>query len=355
MTLRGCVIGFLGILSLGIGSAEAGNVIFVTVDGVRYQEFFDGVRYWIPGGLPPGAPVFPRLWESIGKGEAIVFGSPENHGKIFVGNNAALSLPGYRSLLSGEFEDRCDNNQCPNTDRETIFDGLVTRGWGKESMATFASWSGIGRAIESRPGRIERSVEFEGFPDVRMPDSDRSEINSIIERAKTDRPVWGESRFDKYTYALGEKYLAGIRPRFLYLSFVDSDDYGHLNWYHDYINSIVTYDGWIAELRDRLAKMGDYGDDTSIVVTTDHGRAWGPFWGEHGRGIGIGRSSFRTWAVVIPSKKLMREGVHVRKASSYHQMDIRPTIEMLLGVPSKPDAQGKSMIEQTVSVSKTGQ
>ncbi|MBS1961272.1 MAG: alkaline phosphatase family protein [Bdellovibrionales bacterium] len=326
--------------------AIAGNVIFITLDGVRYQEFFGGVQKPGRATRPRGMPLFPKLRSSARAGEAWIYGDGRETGEFRVGNLAALSLPGYRAMLSGEFEDRCRGNDCENIDRETIFDGMIDRGFPARDVTAFTSWDGLGRALESHPGRITRDVDRDPYPTTAVDPDEKSRAEAIMRLDSADRPIWGARR-DAYTFSLAKLYLERHRPRFLYLSLLDSDEYGHLNRYRAYTDALLRYDGWIAELRDLLAGMGEYGEDTSIVVTTDHGRGRGWFWATHGKKVA---SSFRTWAVVLPSAKLRSEGVvRPRKADGYSQLDIRPTLESLLGLPKvgAPSANrtGISLVE----------
>ena len=71
--------------------AFAGNVIFITVDGVRPED---------------AASVFQDA-------------TPYRY-SLRVSNSSAKSLPGYRTLFTGDFEEECiDNYDCENIDRET--------------------------------------------------------------------------------------------------------------------------------------------------------------------------------------------------------------------------------------------
>lgn len=335
------LLGF-GASAFAASSPRPGNVIFVTIDGVRFQEFFGGVRKPARAGRPLGTPLFPGLRESAASGEAWLFGDGAEGGAFRVGNLAALSLPGYRGILSGEFEDRCRKNDCANVDRDTIFDGLIDRGFAREDLAAFASWANLGRALERRPGRINRDVAHGTYPAEGASTEERAEAARIEAAERADLPSWGDRR-DVYTYALGRLYLERRRPRFLYLSFLDSDEYGHRNEYRNYADSLLRYDAWISELRSALAAMGEYGENTSIVLTTDHGRGRGFLWSVHGAGVA---SAFRTWAAVIPSLRLRAEGIRPRLARNYTQLDLRPTLEDLLGVPMASDRRhpGRSLV-----------
>jgi hypothetical protein len=70
------------------------------------------------------------------------------------------------------------------------------------------------------------------------------------------------------------------------LSLLDADEYGHAGNYPEYLSALRTYDQWIREIADYLDSSGEYGKNTLLVVTTDHGRGKGgkkgERWREHG-------------------------------------------------------------------------
>ena len=347
----------IGLLALVSFAHAAENVVFITVDGVRYQEFFKGVRKPFRAHQKKGTPTFPLLHAAVDAGEGWIYGDESVGEKFWVGNKVAMSLPGYRSLLSGEFEDRCRSNRCAQTDRETMIDSLARSGLKKEEVGVFASWNKIDRAIESLPSKIFKNIAFQDYPEVPTDAAEAAFVSDMTGKSRSDLPKWEDSRRDLYTYALGKNYLEKHRPRFLYLSFVDSDELAHRNDYRGYIDSVRQYDVWISEIRESLKAMGEYGENTSIVITTDHGRFVGPLWGQHGVGLRTGVSSFRTWAVVIPSLR-MRESKIIAKRVGYRydQLDIRPTIEGLLGMTSAPTAlrTGASLVNPAAEIDSLG-
>lgn len=333
----------LCLLIVGAPAALAGNVVFITVDGVRFQEFFGGVQKPALAGLPRGTRLFPALEADADRGGTWVFGDGKRTGMFRVADFSAVSLPGYRAMLSGEFEDRCWGNGCRNIDRETIFDGLARRGFARGSVAAFTSWEGLGRALESSPGGIVRDVGHGTYPTEGASAEERLAAGDIAAQDQSNLPPWGGRR-DPYTYAAAKLYLEHHHPRFLYLSLGDTDEFAHLKQYRNYVDSLRRYDAWIVELRNLLLTMGDYGADTSIVLTTDHGRGAGAFWSFHNS---LFSSAFRTWAAVIPSARLRMNGqIRPRVSRAYDQRDIRPTLETLLGVESDvtPLRTGQSLV-----------
>ena len=215
------------------------------------------------------------------------------------------SLPAYQSIFAGALTG-CDGNDCGRIARETFPERLIRElPLTRASVAVFASWRKIADAVEHAPG----AITVDAGPD-----------------GKGAAPEWDDARRDADTFALAMRYLAVQRPRFLYLSFDDSDEWAHRGDLERYRASLLQYDAWLDVLFETLEAMGDYGKHTTVIVTTDHGRGAGARWTEHGPDTPQAR---KVW--------LFARGAGVKpglaSAPATH-LDIRPTIEALFGLCS---------------------
>ena len=278
------------------------NVILVTLDGVRRREVFGGPD----PALAPGDrdPIFPRLLASLSDG-AVMYGDPRQFLPMTTCNQAQVSIPGYMSIFTG-YEQPCYDNECPPVGVETVLE-YVQRARGLEpgAVAAFASWAKMGRAIEHVTGTITGDIG---------PAEDA-----------TDRAAeW--ARWDRDTFAAAMQYLDERRPRLLYVSLLDADSWGHEGRYDRHLEALRQYDRWIDELRAKLATMGEYGARTTLVVTTDHGRGDGELWTDHNSSL---PGSEGVWLYAIGPRVLGGPSPQGRHTHA----DIRPTIEVLFGLP----------------------
>ncbi len=113
----------------------------------------------------------------------------------------------------------------------------------------------------------------------------------------------------------------------MYISFLGSDELGHLNDYAGYIKALKTYDDFMDELYTKLESMGEYGKSTTVFLSTDHGRGVGPFFRHHS-------------VMKFTEKKifLFVKGPHTKKMGrtrkkSHDQTYIRTTVEKIFGLP----------------------
>lgn len=269
-------------------SAEP-NVIFLTWDGVRWQDFFQ---------RGPDAP-FSTFW-SKHAAKAAVLGDPQQ-GEPFLGSNDSIkSLPAYQEMMVGG-PVPCRSNLCGKVEKPTLIDRLVGLGLGAR-MKVVGSWGTLAHAVSAR------SLPF---VDVGLHEGEL-------------RPPWGDARKDRDTWA---KAMAALeaRPRFLWISLNDADEWGHRESRENYVLQLRRYDIWLDELVAKLSAMEGYGGRTTIVCTTDHGRGDADEWGGHGSSLPEARRAF-AFALGPGTAGGARSNVRA------DHRGIRPTLEALLGL-----------------------
>lgn len=236
------------LLTAAVPALAAKNVVLVTIDGVRREEFFSNAPD--PSLSSDTAALFPKLWARESQG--VVLGDPARGGSMKISNLSSLSLPGYQSIMAGHMT-RCLNNDCARIKAETVVERLAKDlGFAPSEQVVVAGWSGVSRAVERTAGAT----------------------------ATFDGPAQG-SRPDADTWAAAKKAL-DARPRFLWLAFNDPDDHAHKSDYAGYLSAIRLCDGWLEELFAWLDAAGEYGKETAVIVTTDHGRGLGRDYPHHG-------------------------------------------------------------------------
>lgn len=294
------------------------NVILLTLDGVRPREFFDGTDPYHESKLPPSARgvIFEKLWQKHAA-RGLVFGK---EGQYRIASDVAISLPSYQALMTGH-STHCQGNSCGRVQEETVLESIRRElGLKKSEVAVFGSWKGMKHSTASRPGSIFRSI----YPDFHFYSGDRT-LRKLRNASAFDRPEWAGSRKDRYTWEMGLHYLKHYCPRVLYVSLVDSDEYGHAGDYPGYVEALRTYDGYIDDLFATLQGMGAYGKDTTLIVTTDHSRGEKEGWTSHGSTPDSEKQVF----LYVKGPGFTAKG---NTASSATHAQIRPTIEKILGL-----------------------
>lgn len=285
------------------------NVILITLDGVRYEEVFDGAGYH-----------FPYMTEKVRNQRAALLGDPRQGNVVVAGNPYLISLPAYYAIFAGSVQ-RCNQNACRRTWSETFPERIKQDlGLTAEQVATFASWEKLAGAVESWSG------------------------TTFVDAGQThDEPSpFTEARMDEHTWLQAMQYLEAQRPRFLYVSLNDSDEWGHEGDFPQYLATLHRFDDWLRELDERLARMPGYGERTCVVITTDHGRGAGKQWRDHD--ASIPNAAF-VWLYTSCAGESYAERP-VPTPSFRSLLDVRPTIEAMFGLaPTICDDCGTTIAE----------
>lgn len=270
-------------------------MILVAIDGVRWQEVFRGVDPELgrkagmigtevmgPRQLLPV--IYRRFFD-----EGAMLGAPGSGGEVWASGPNFMSLPGYREMLSGD-PGGCLNNGCGPIERPTLADrvreSLARR---DEDVALISSWETIERAAAVHPERVVVSTGRHGGvtrDKVRLD----TEASRWLDDGALSSALPGDHDYrpDRYTAGLALRYLALAHPRFLFVGLGDTDEHAHARDYRAYVRSMQEADRFLGALFDQLDAMGEDGAHTTVIVTTDHGRAdqfadHGARWPESGR------------------------------------------------------------------------
>lgn len=304
------------------------SVILFTWDGVRPQEFLRGTGWMLEKSLPKEerGEVLNSFWKNHAQ-EGIILGG---NNRYRIGSDVAVSLPSYQAIMAGEVTP-CRKNNCDSIQVETLMESLVKNlNLPKKDVAVFASWNRILASAAKNTENITHGI----YPQIFDDGTNDPSMKKIQEESLLDLPEWKGSRKDKYTFSLAKEYLKKHCPRFLWISLVDSDEFAHEGNYQGYVSSLRTYDNYLDELIQFLDESGEYGKNTTLFVTTDHGRGAGPLWKGHGHTTFTEKNIFlyARGRGVEPSGRVKHKGNHLL---------LKPTIESLMGIShSRPILPG---------------
>jgi hypothetical protein len=286
-----------------------GNVILVTIDGVRWQEVLTGADQALAdaaalarGEARTARALTPNL-HRLFFDEGAVIGDPRVGEPFTASGPVFVSLPGYVEIMTGA-ESGCSGNDCEPDVRWAIAGSIARSAAPEGSSAVFASWERIARALPRDAAGL--TVRAGREPGEEAP----------------PYPGNGEYRQDQRTAAMAIDHLVRHRPRFLWVALGDTDEWAHRHDYRGYIEALRFADGVVGELAAHLNDMEDYGARTTILVTTDHGRD--ASFADHG-----GPSSAGVW-LMARGARIARRGI-TPLPRTRHLCDIAPTVAVLLG------------------------
>ena len=101
------------------------------------------------------------------------------------------------------------------------------------------------------------------------------ELQALLRAGEQSRSFPGGTGYrpDRFTAELALRYLELARPRLLVVGLGDTDEHAHHDRYDLYLSALRDADRFIGAIFSALASSGRYGSETTVLVTTDHGRA----------------------------------------------------------------------------------
>ncbi len=355
LLLKGMLMPHLrGILSLALASlafsslkaqqpTPAHNVLIVMTDGLRWQEVFRGAdaslitpkTYWDGRDPEPlrqrflaaspedrRAKLLPFLWGIlIPHGE--IYGDLDAGSDAHVTNGFNFSYPGYSETLTGHGDPRINSNDNKPNPNTTVLEFLNRQPGFQGEVAAFGAWKVIGGIVNAQRCGFPVNVAYD--PLNLTPSTQSIEVLNAI-KANSPR-VWDDESFDALTFHTALEYLKLRKPRVMFLSLGETDDWAHAGNYGEYLLSAQRFDADLAQLWSTVQSMPEYRGNTTLIVLTDHGRGSGSEdWTSHGQKI---PDSKNIWIAMlgpgIPAHGIKRNSMPVT------QSQIAATAALLLG------------------------
>lgn len=331
------------------------HVILITFDGFRWQEVFGGAdssmvrqqkslkdgaimeKYWRPRAEDRRKLLLPFLWNTIAvKGQ--VYGNRAKGSKVNVTNTMWFSYPGYHELLAGFPDDKqiTSNDKFYNPN-ETVLEFIHRQPGFGGKVAAYTSWDVFPYIINDK-----RSGVYVNAGEVPATASPLTEREALLNQMMIATPnMIPEVRLDALTFYYGLEYMKKNKPRVMFFSFDETDDFAHSGEYAAYLNSAHHTDQFIAELYEYIQSDPVYKDKTTIIITSDHGRGDAPdLWKSHGSKI---PGADAIWMAIIgPDTPAGGE----MSNSQLYQNQVAATVASMLGLRYVPKgAAGLPIVE----------
>ncbi len=274
----------------------AENVIWVTADGIRWQEVFRGLDnrllederfaedaevvrtdYGHKNAVEGRARLMPFLWNTVAQQGALI-GDVDHNSSMQVSNGWYFSYPGYNEILTGKADSRINSNdKIPNANI-TVPEWLNQQPGFRGKVGVFGSWDVFPFILNVERSGLDVNAGFEPFRFFNNPGV------HLMNRLQTQtHSPWRNVRLDVYTHNFALEYLRERKPRLLYIAYGESDDFAHQGRYDHYIEATHRFDAFIEDLWATVQSMPEYRDNTNLVILTDHGRGELPLemWQHH--------------------------------------------------------------------------
>ncbi len=288
------------------------RVVLVTSDGLRWQEIFRGPELDLVaklGGQGDGelrpwtnalsgsaeerrAALLPFLWSTFAR-QGQLIGNRDAGSEGRVTNPYHFSYPGYNELLTGAADPAVDSNDKRPNKNVTVLEWLHGRPGFDGRVAAYTGWDAFTAILNAERAKFPVVAGWEPIPGPDLSPTQQL-LNTL--RASTYR-VWPISAYDSFVFEAALEHLRLRQPRVLYVAFGDTDELTHSGKYGDYLTAVWQFDHALGRLWAAIQETPGFRNNTTMVLTTDHGRGAGPEdWRHHSDKI---PGSDTIWAGVL--------------------------------------------------------
>jgi hypothetical protein len=326
------------------------NIIFVMTDGLRLQEMFTGAEeslitkengavanvdalkkaYWRDTPAARREALMPFMWSVVAKNGQI-YGNRTIGSEAYVTNGKNFSYPGYSEALCGFADPSIDSNDKIPNGNVTVLEWLHKKPAYRGKVAAFGAWDVFSWIFNAERAGFPVNAGWNPF--TAMPSNPRL---ALLNQLKAETPrVWAEEPFDALPFHTALEYLKERKPRVLYLSLGETDDWAHGGNYADYLHAAHRADAYLKVLWDTMQSIPQYRNKTTFIFSTDHGRGESPVeWKSHG--VKIPHSKYIWMAFLGPDTRALGERSSIPAVT---QSQIAATLAALLGEDYGRDVQ----------------
>ncbi len=318
------------------------NIVLVTLDGFRWQEVFRGAdstlitaknftpdsadiaaKFWKPSAKERRNILLPFFWSTLAKSGQL-YGNQDLGNREEVKNPYKFSYPGYNELLTGFADVRVNSNDKVDNPNINVLEFLNKQKGFEGKVAAFSSWDVFPYILNVKRSGLPVSS---GINPVKTNGNKQIDLLNELQLQMLS-PVGDEVRPDVLTYQLAKNYMMQNQTRFTYIAFDETDDYAHGGHYNYYLKQAQKEDLMLADLWKYIQTDPFYKDQTTLIITCDHGRGEQPIdtWTSHGEKI---KGAEQTWLAVIgPDSPALGE---VKTQTVIYHNQIAQTMAQLLG------------------------
>jgi Metalloenzyme superfamily len=262
------------------------NVFIISTDGMRWQEIFNGADsiiinnphyvkdtallkqlYWNDNIDERRKMLLPFIWNTLVK-HGTLYGNRKYNNKVAVANPYCFSYAGYNEIFTGFADNAVITNSKRYNHNENVLDFLNNQPEYKNKVAAFASWNLFEYIFNKKQSSVYLNS---GYQTILHDSLTATEVlaNGVQQHAVNN---WESTRNDMLTFVTAKEYIKNQHPKVVYIGFGETDEYAHGGNYDEYLQSAHFFDEYIAQLWYLVNKDPFYKNNTSFIITTDHGR-----------------------------------------------------------------------------------
>jgi len=287
------------------------NIFIISTDGFRWQEIFYGAdsvilnnphyvkdtcllkqMFWDTSVDERRKMLMPFVWKTLAL-RGSIYGNRNYANKVSVANPYRFSYAGYNEIFTGYADNAVITNRKKYNHNQTVLDFINEKPEYKNKVAAFASWN----LFEYIFNRKESNIYLNsGYQTINHDSLSSTEVlaNGVQESAVKNLK---STRNDMLTFVTAKEYIQTRHPKVVYIGFGETDEYAHGGNYDEYLQAAHLFDEYLSQLWYLVNKDPFYKNNTSFIITTDHGRGQKPnTWIRHDM---FTKGSSNTWLMTL--------------------------------------------------------
>lgn len=325
------------------------NLIFITLDGMRWQEVFGGIdtsiasnsefnqgqkaqlmqKFYAPNQIAAREKLMPNFWEIFSKNGQI-YGNRNLKSFSEVSNPYKISYPGYSEMFCGKVDITVKTNDFIPNPNLNFFEKFNESPEFRRRIGLFGAWAAFRYILNQERNHLYISSAFN------FPKQGAGQVMGIIRKMalQSFKPFGENECLDVFTHFQAMEFLKNRKPKVLFIGYGETDEWAHAGKYAFYLQAAKQTDEWLAEIWNFVQQDVDYKDKTVIFITTDHGRGEGKLWTDHNAQT---PKSEETWfAIISPGLEAMGE---MKNTPVIYHKQFAKTISLLFGVQFESESE----------------
>jgi hypothetical protein len=269
--------------------------------------------------------LMPFFWKTIAQ-------KGQMHGNRQLGNFANVSnpfwfsYPGYSELLTGQVDSAVNSNDYKANPNTNFFEYLNSLPNYKNQVAAFGAWDAFDRILNEKRAGFPVINGFEDYSAI----SASSQAKLLSSMTKESFRVFGEVEvLDLFMHYQALDYLKTNKPKALFISYGETDEFAHEGHYGHYLNAAHQFDAWVSDIWKFVESDPLYKGKTTILITTDHGRGnlIKSQWTSHGQEV---KDSHEIWFAMLGAK--VEALGEVKSKAQVYQKELIHRVSQLMGL-----------------------
>jgi hypothetical protein len=211
--------------------------------------------------------LMPFVWKTLAR-QGAVYGNRNFDNRVTVSNPYRFSYAGYNEIFTGYPDPAVITNSKKWNTNENVLQFLNEQPGYKNKVAAFTSWNLFDYIFNKPQSGFYLNSGYKSIDHDSLT-STETLVNGIQQYAMDNTQ---HTRNDMLTFVTAKEYIQAQHPKVVYIGFGETDEYAHSGKYDDYLQSAHLFDEYLAQLWYLVNKDPFYKNNTSFIITTDHGR-----------------------------------------------------------------------------------